>query len=31
MIHKIEIKNFKSHRHTVLDLKNLTVLCGQIM
>ena len=28
MIHKIEIKNFKSHRHTVLDLKNLTVLCG---
>lgn len=28
MINKIEIKNFKSHKHTVLNLKNLTVLCG---
>nr|WP_295930644.1 DUF3696 domain-containing protein [uncultured Dyadobacter sp.] len=29
MIESIEIKNFKSHKHTKLSLGNLTVLCGQ--
>jgi len=28
MITKIEIKNFKAHRETSLDLKNLTILSG---
>ncbi|MCE7060660.1 DUF3696 domain-containing protein [Dyadobacter sp. CY343] len=29
MIKSIEIKNFKSHKHTDLQLGNLSVLCGQ--
>jgi predicted ATPase len=28
MIRELEIKNFKSHRATKLDIRNLTVLCG---
>jgi predicted ATPase len=28
MIRELEIKNFKSHRDTKLDVRNLTVLCG---
>ncbi|WP_291099694.1 MULTISPECIES: AAA family ATPase [unclassified Flavobacterium] len=28
MIRKVKIQNFKSHKNTILDLKNLTVLCG---
>jgi predicted ATPase len=28
MIRKIELNNFKSHKHTQLDFSNLTVLCG---
>ncbi len=28
MINSINIQNFKSHKNTSLDLKNLTVLCG---
>lgn len=29
MIKKVELINFKSHKNTVLNLENLTVLCGQ--
>ncbi len=29
MINQLQIINFKSHKNTSLDLKNLTVLCGQ--
>jgi predicted ATPase len=28
MIRRIELNNFKSHKHTALDFSNLTVLCG---
>lgn len=28
MINKVEIHNFKSHKNTILQLSNLTVLCG---
>lgn len=28
MINSVNIQNFKSHKNTSLDLKNLTVLCG---
>jgi predicted ATPase len=28
MISKVSIQNFKSHKNTILNLKNLTVLCG---
>lgn len=28
MIERLEINNFKLHKNTVLDFKNLTVLCG---
>jgi len=28
MINKITINNFKAHKNTVVELKNLTVLCG---
>jgi predicted ATPase len=29
MINNVEITNFKSHKETKIDLKNLTLLCGQ--
>lgn len=29
MLNSIHIQNFKSHRDTFLELKNLTILCGQ--
>lgn len=28
MIQNIELKNFKSHKHSIIDSANLTVLCG---
>jgi len=28
MIRKVELENFKSHKHTQLDFSNLTILCG---
>ncbi|MDR1974659.1 MAG: DUF3696 domain-containing protein [Bacteroidales bacterium] len=28
MIQKVELNNFKSHKETILDFSNLTVLCG---